>query len=430
MGREFRRRLEQAGQHRGFGEVHVARGLVEVILRRRVDAERAAAHIGAVEIELEDLVLGQPRLEPDRQERFLDLALDGALVGQEQVLGELLRDRRAALHHAAGARIRRQRAHEARRIDAEVLVEAAVFGRERRLDQMVGIFVQRDRVVVADAARADLVAEAVEEGDGEFRLLQPVVVGGLAEGRDRERQHHDQAAEAERRAFRQRLDDGPAAPAGDVEAVHEGGEALVVLAQPARRMEDRRIQTRVEVKQEALELRLPSRWNDLAHSWSGRFVGAHAPALGAIETSCLMLRQNPRFAPALSAASFSKPWGTCGCSIRAGAINQMVWPAILMIALTPPSSFYGSRCPLAWRGRHRTPRRALSRSPWKPPDFMTAPPKPVSGRGISSGKPRRWKRCPAPNGKACAMAARPCPESSRTRIPARSISPTALQTEP
>ena len=104
-GANLRRRLEQAGEHRGFGEVHVARGLVEVVLRRRVDAEGAAAHIGAVEIELEDLVLGEPRLEPDREERLLDLALDGALVGQEQVLGELLRDRGAALHHAAGARV-------------------------------------------------------------------------------------------------------------------------------------------------------------------------------------------------------------------------------------------------------------------------------------------------------------------------------------
>ena len=78
--------------------VDVARRLVEVEMRGAVDAEGAAAHIGAVEIELQDLVLGQPGLEPDREEGFLDLALDGALVVQEQVLGELLGDRRAALH--------------------------------------------------------------------------------------------------------------------------------------------------------------------------------------------------------------------------------------------------------------------------------------------------------------------------------------------
>ena len=204
--RKARRRLEQAGQHRGFGEVHVARGLVEVVLRGRVDAEGAAAHIGAVEIELEDLVLGEPRLEPDREERFLHLALDRALVVEEQVLGELLRDRGAALHHAAGARIGGERADGARRVDAEMLVEAPVFGRERRLDQVIGKVLERDGVVVLDAARADLVAVAVEEGDGELGLLQPVLVGGFAERRDRERQHDDQPAEAERGAFGQRLD--------------------------------------------------------------------------------------------------------------------------------------------------------------------------------------------------------------------------------
>ena len=116
-----------------------------------------------------------------------------------------------------------------------MLVEAPVLGREHRLDQVVGELLERDGVVVPDAARADLVAVAVEEGDGELGLLQPVVVGGFAEGRDRERQHQTQPADAERRAFRERLDQHPAPPAGDVEAVHEGGEALVVLAQPARR---------------------------------------------------------------------------------------------------------------------------------------------------------------------------------------------------
>ena len=68
-----------------------------------IDAERAAAHVGAIEIELEDLVFRQPGLQPDRQKRLFDLALDRAFVAEEQVLGELLRDRGAALHDAAGS---------------------------------------------------------------------------------------------------------------------------------------------------------------------------------------------------------------------------------------------------------------------------------------------------------------------------------------
>ena len=56
--REFARRLEQAGEHRRFRQRHVAHRLAEIVLRRAVDAESAAAEIGAVEIELENLVLG------------------------------------------------------------------------------------------------------------------------------------------------------------------------------------------------------------------------------------------------------------------------------------------------------------------------------------------------------------------------------------
>ena len=106
-------------------------------------------------------------------------------------------------------------------VDAEMLVEAAVLGREHRLDQMVGHFLERHRIVVLDAAAADLVAVAVEERDGEFGFLQPVFVRGLAERGDGKRQHEQEAAGAKRRRFRQRLDDEPAPPAGDMETVHD-----------------------------------------------------------------------------------------------------------------------------------------------------------------------------------------------------------------
>ena len=125
--------------------------------------------------------------------------------------------RGAALHHAAGPRVGEERAERAEEIDAVMLVEAPVLGREHRLDEVVGEILERHGIVVLDAAAADLVAVAVEEGDGELGFLQPVVVGGLAERRDRERQHQHQAAGAERRHLRERLDQQPAPPAGDVE---------------------------------------------------------------------------------------------------------------------------------------------------------------------------------------------------------------------
>ncbi len=181
------RRLEQAGEQRCLGQADVLHRLAEVELRRRLDAERAAAHIGAVEIELQDLVLGEIGFQPQRQEGFLDLALDRALVRQEQVLGELLRERRAALHDGVGAEVLDKRADGAEHVDAEMLEEATVLGGEHRLDQMVGHLLERHGVALLDAALADLVAVAVEEGDGEVALRAPVAARRL-EGRKGERQ--------------------------------------------------------------------------------------------------------------------------------------------------------------------------------------------------------------------------------------------------
>ena len=234
-------------------------------MRRAVDAEGAAAHIGAVEIELEDLVLGQARLEPDREERLVDLALDGALVAEEQVLRELLGDRRAALPHAAGLRVGDKRAEGAGDVDAEVIVEAAVLGGERRLDEIVGKVLERNRIVVLDAAAADRIAVAIEKRDGEVGLLQPVVVGGFAERRYRERQQQDQAGESDRRGFGQRLDENPAFPPADIEAIHEGREALVEFACAGARCEHREVDARIEVQQEMPDSPLPVGRQNLAH---------------------------------------------------------------------------------------------------------------------------------------------------------------------
>ena len=120
--------------------------------------------------------------EPEREIGFLDLAVERALIGEEQVLGELLGDRRAALHDAGGARIDGERAQRADHVDAEMAEEAPVLGREHRLDEMIGQLLEGNRIVVLDAAPADLDAIAVEESDREILAFQPVLVAGLAKG--------------------------------------------------------------------------------------------------------------------------------------------------------------------------------------------------------------------------------------------------------
>ena len=128
-----------------------------------------------------------------------------------------------------------------------MLEEAAVLGRQHRLDDMVGHLVDRHGVALDDAALADLVAVAVEEGDGEIVLRAPVA-GGFLEGRHGQRQHHDGAGRAHGEAFAQQLDDA-APPAGDAEAAEEDGQVFPGLARLEAGLVERRIDPRVDRQQ-------------------------------------------------------------------------------------------------------------------------------------------------------------------------------------
>src|SRR6185295_1256806 len=129
--------------------------LVEIVLGRRIHTEGPAAHVSAVEIELENLVLGQARFKPHRKKGFLDLTLKCPFIVEEQVLRELLRDRGAALYDAASSGVCHQRARGTGKIDSEVLIETAVFGRQHRFDQMIGKLVEWNRIVVPNPPGAD-----------------------------------------------------------------------------------------------------------------------------------------------------------------------------------------------------------------------------------------------------------------------------------
>src|ERR1700722_13139904 len=129
-----------------------------------------------------------------------------------------------------------------------MVVEAAVFGRQRRLDQIVRKIFQRDRVVMLDAAAADRIAVAVEEGHREIGFLQPVVIGGLPEGGDREREQKYKASQSDAGGFRKRLDEHPTLPAADIKAVHERREALIELARALARGEQAGVDAGVEVQ--------------------------------------------------------------------------------------------------------------------------------------------------------------------------------------
>src|SRR5690606_3106343 len=147
----------EACNHCCLGEREILDLLIEVEIGSGGDAEGAAAEIGAVEIELKDFLLAEIGLKPCGEEGFLDLALDCALICEEQVFGQLLRDRRAALDDRVRTHVFRQCAGEPDEIDSEMLEEAPVLGCENGLDDMIRHLVDRHGIALANAALADLV---------------------------------------------------------------------------------------------------------------------------------------------------------------------------------------------------------------------------------------------------------------------------------
>lgn len=121
----------------GFGNGQFVERLVEIVERRGGDAIGTDAEIDLVQVELENLVLGEGLFETDRDQRLAELAVERDVGGQQEVLRDLLRDGRGAdkaavLDHVDD--VVEDGAHDAARIDAAMAVEILVLGREEGLD--------------------------------------------------------------------------------------------------------------------------------------------------------------------------------------------------------------------------------------------------------------------------------------------------------
>ncbi len=162
--RIIRRRLDEAGEHRGFDQCYVARGFTEIALGRRFDAEGARAEINAVEVDLEDLVLAQLVLEPHRKHRFFELALVGTLRRQEGDFGELLGDCRTALDDAVRLHVGHECAAHTDEVDGAMVIVSMILDREDGERQVARHLRERDEAAVRQASCADLLAVHVEDG--------------------------------------------------------------------------------------------------------------------------------------------------------------------------------------------------------------------------------------------------------------------------
>ena len=123
---ELGRRPHQAGEHGGFGEGELLRRLGEVAPCGRIDPVGAGAEIGGVQVAQEDLLLAELALQPEGDDRLLDLAAQVLVGRQEHQARQLLGDGAAALARAAGLPVAPGGPQDAPWIDAVVAVEPSV----------------------------------------------------------------------------------------------------------------------------------------------------------------------------------------------------------------------------------------------------------------------------------------------------------------
>ena len=145
--------LGQRGEERRLGDTQLTERLVEVIERRRRHPVGAEAEIDLVEVELENAVLAEGTLDAEGEDRFLDLAVERQLVGQQEVLRHLLGDGRGADQPAVLSQVAQvgdDGAHDAEQVDARVAEKVLVLGGEDGVDDALGHRLDGDEHALLD----------------------------------------------------------------------------------------------------------------------------------------------------------------------------------------------------------------------------------------------------------------------------------------
>jgi hypothetical protein len=209
-GAVVHRRADQRRQHRRLGKGQLFGVLAEVEARARLDPVRAVAEVDLVRVQLEDLVLGEVLLDLHGQEGLVDLAADGLLGGEEDLLGELLGERRGALGGAALDDVLQQRAHDRLRVDAAVAVELRVLGGDDGVDEDLGhVALGDDDALLDRVLRVRHAVAVVDAGDD-----GGLVVGQLLDLRHPHRVREEEAGRDAQGAGREQQEQPGAASRG------------------------------------------------------------------------------------------------------------------------------------------------------------------------------------------------------------------------
>ena len=162
--------LHQSGQEGGFTDRKLGRGLIEIALRRGLDAIGPGPEIDPVQIEREDLFLAELHLQPDGEDQLLHLAPNGLVWGQEQVAGQLLGDGRGSADNPSGAGIVDGGADDTNGVKTGVEIEAAVLDGDEGFGHIGRKLVQIDRGGILRATYRHQPARMVEIGDRRLTL--------------------------------------------------------------------------------------------------------------------------------------------------------------------------------------------------------------------------------------------------------------------
>ena len=157
--------LDAAGDNGGFGQAQFIGMLAEEFFRRGFNAVNPGAEINPVEIQSENLILAVLPLHLQRQHGFLHLAVESAAGAQEEIFGQLLRERGTALHHTAALHVLKGGAHQPDGIDAPMRPEAAVFYGDEGVGDIVRQIFNPHDPALGQAAPRDQAVANIQNGD-------------------------------------------------------------------------------------------------------------------------------------------------------------------------------------------------------------------------------------------------------------------------
>ncbi len=139
-----RRHANQTGDECRLGQRQFGGALAEDVARHGLDAIDRSAEVDAVEVQLQNLRLGQTLFDHHRENSLFAFSQKIARSRQKKRAGELLRERAAAFLEAPGTHIARDGAPDGDRVDAQMAVEAVIFDGDNRVAEIGGNAVQRN----------------------------------------------------------------------------------------------------------------------------------------------------------------------------------------------------------------------------------------------------------------------------------------------